>query len=264
MPDDFAGKTIVVTGASSGIGRAAAIMLGARGAHVLLAARDGPALEAVAGTIRAGGGRADVQITDVGKREDTEALFARADALWDGVVDGVFANAGASGVVAPLWEYPLDAFEDVLSVNLRSVFWAMRLVMPGMVARGRGAFVATASLAAERGLPDTVGYNVSKHGVMGLVRTAAIEAAPHGVRVNAVIPGLIETRMLNNLADLFSGGDVPAAMTMLGKMAPQGRVGTPEEAAAAAVFLLSDAATYINGQAVAVDGGILAGIGGRH
>ncbi len=260
MTGSLASKHIIVTGASSGIGRAAAVMLAARGAELLLVARDEAALGDVAGAIRAAGGRAEICRADVGKLEDTKAYVGRAQELWDGVIDGLFANAGMGGPVSSLWDYPLDGFDEVLAVNLKSLFWALQLVLPGMIERRAGSVVATGSLASERGLPMTSGYNVSKHAVLGLVRSAASEVARHGVRVNALIPGLIETRMLTEIAAAVSEGDVAAGLANFGRMSPQGRVGTAEEAAAIAAFLLSDEATYVNGQAIAADGGMLATI----
>lgn len=253
---DLDGKTIVITGASSGIGRASAGIMGGLGARLLLVARDGKALAEVADGIRAAGGSADWHAGDVAVRDTTLAAVDKAEALY-GPIDGLFANAGTSGVVSPLSDYPDEAFDTVFAVNLKSLFWGLKRVLPGMIERRSGAVVATGSLAGERGLPMTSAYNATKHAVIGLCRSAAAEVARHNVRVNVLNPGLIETRMLEGLAGELSGGDVQAGMEHLGHMAPMGRVGSAEEIGRVAAFMLSDAASYVTGQAWAVDGGIL-------
>lgn len=250
------GKRIIVTGASSGIGRAAAAIMGSRGARILLAARGESALEDVASEVSKAGGEGVAFRADMGALEDIEALVAKAKALWGGV-DGVFANAGMGGPVAPLSDYALEDYENVMNVNARSIFWLIRLVLPGMVEQRSGSIVATGSIASERGLPMTPAYNMSKHAVLGLVRSAASEVARHNVRVNCLIPGLIHTRMLEDIAGDLSGGDVEKGLQGLSGMPPQRRVGSPGEVGEVAAFLLSDAAAYVNGQAWAVDGGML-------
>jgi NAD(P)-dependent dehydrogenase (short-subunit alcohol dehydrogenase family) len=166
-----------------------------------------------------------------------------------GPIDGLFANAGTGGTFAPFSDYDDDVFENVLRTNLLSPFWSMKRVLPGMMARARGAIVVTGSLASERGMAHNPGYVASKHAVLGLARAAAIEAAPSGVRVNCIVPGFIETEMLANIPD-------EARATMASRV-PQGRTGTAEEVAEVAAFLLSDAAKHVTAQSWAVDGGIL-------
>lgn len=250
------GKVIVVTGASTGIGRAAARVMAGQGARVMLVARRQAILDEAVAEIAAAGGTAAAFAGDVGMRDQAVAAIDAAEARF-GAIDGLFANAGIGGAAAPFADYGDDDFDHVLAVNLKSLFWQMKRVLPAMVARGHGAILATGSLASERGLPMTCGYNASKHAVLGLVRSAAAEVAKAGVRVNCILPGLIETPMLTHLADEFTGGDRAAGMAQMARMVPQGRVGTPEELANVAAFLLSDAAAYVNGQAWAVDGGIL-------
>ncbi|MGI4879434.1 MAG: SDR family NAD(P)-dependent oxidoreductase [Janthinobacterium lividum] len=253
---DLDGRTIVVTGGSSGIGRASAMIMAGLGARVIIVARDGRALAGVVDAIRADGGVADWHAGDVGNRSTTEAAVGKAEALY-GPVDGFFANAGMSGAFVALADYPDDIFDTVMAVNVKSLFWAMKRVLPGMIARRSGAIVATGSLAGERGLPMTLAYNASKHAVIGLVRSAAAEVAPHNVRINVINPGLIETRMLGDIAGEMGEGDIAAGMADLGRMVPMGRVGRDEDCGRLAAFLLSDAAAYVTAQAWAVDGGIL-------
>jgi len=142
----------------------------------------------------------------------------------------------------------------VLRTNLTSVFWAIKRVLPGMLARGHGSIVVTGSLASERGMPNNAAYVASKHGVLGLARAAAVEAAPHNVRVNCVLPGLIETPML---MQLDPNAPPQVIRDRLGTAVPMGRIGTAEELAELNCFLLSDRASHITAQSIAVDGGIL-------
>ncbi len=257
---DLSGKRIIVTGASSGIGRAAAKIMTASDARVLLVARSEGALKEAVSEIAEKGGKAAYFKADVSSLAGTKAYVAKAQSLWGGI-DGLIANAGTSGPVAPVQDYPLDGFEEVLSTNLRSALYAMQLVLPEMIARGSGSIALTGSIASERGLPMTAGYNISKHAVLGLVRSAASEVARHNVRVNCIVPGLIRTPMLEGLAASLAGGDIEEGLKALAKIPAQGRIGTPEEVGAVAAFLMSDAAAYVNGQSWAVDGGMLGTIG---
>ncbi|MCK5746205.1 MAG: SDR family oxidoreductase, partial [Oricola sp.] len=176
--------------------------------------------------------------------------------LWGGV-DGVFANAGMGGPAAPMTDYPLDGYDQVMNVNLKSMFILVQKTLPLMLEAGGGSIVCTGSLASERGFPMTPPYVMSKHAVLGLVRAVAAEYAGRNIRANCLLPGLIRTPMLEGLADQIGGGDVEATVAILDKMAPQGRVGTPQETGWLAAFLLSDAAQYINAQSISVDGGML-------
>ena len=176
-----------------------------------------------------------------------------------GHVDGFFNNAGIEGTLAPTHEYPVEEFDKVLRVNLRGMFLGLRYVLPDMVRRGKGAVVNTASIGSERGLAGACAYNAAKHGAVGLTRTAASEVAQKGVRVNCVMPGVIETPLLvGMLEQMFD--DVQAGMDKLGQVATLNRVGQPREVGDVVSFLLSDEASYVNGAKWEIDGGALATI----
>jgi len=250
---EFANRHVLVTGASSGIGLATARLLARRGARVFLIARSTAKLTAATDAIAREGGTAAYAVADVA---DRSALLAAIDAAEDafGSVAGLFANAGSGGRFAPLAEYNDEQFDAVLRTNLTSVYWAIKRVLPPMLARGEGSIVVTGSLASARGMPFNVAYVASKHAVMGLARAAASEAAPRNVRVNCVLPGLIETPML---MQLDPGASVEAIRERLSSNVPQGRIGRADELAELVCFLLSDRASHITAQTIAVDGGIL-------
>ena len=241
-------RHIIVTGASTGIGRATARLLAARGARVFLIARRQAVLDEAVAEIAQAGGAAASAAADVA---DKGALLAAIDAAESkfGAIDGLYANAGTGGAFAPFADYDDRIFEDVLRTNLISPFWAIKRVLPGMIARRRGTILITGSLASKRGMAMNPGYVASKHGVLGLARAAALEAAPHNVRVNCIIPGFIDTPMMAELP--------PGAREAIGAHIPQGRLGSSDEMAEVAAFLLSDAASHVTSQSWSVDGGVL-------
>lgn len=241
----FTGQHHVVTGASTGIGKAAVARLVQGGARVTAIARRADLLQALCDEL---GDRAKWAAADVADQAQlTRALDAAVHQ--NGPIDGLFLNAGTGGTFALLEAYSDENFDALMTVNMKAPFWAVRHVLPAMKARGRGSIVITGSLSSERGMAMNVAYVMSKHAVLGLARAAALEAAPHGVRVNCLLPGFIATPLLDGIP-----GD---QLDNLAANVPQHRLGSSEETAEVAAFLLSDAASHVTGQAWAVDGGVL-------
>jgi NAD(P)-dependent dehydrogenase (short-subunit alcohol dehydrogenase family) len=209
-------------------------------------------LESLVQEIQAAGGKGTVCVADVSDRAALAAAIASAIDE-NGPPDGLFANAGFGGEFAPFANFSDDNWDSLIATNQTSVFVSIRAVLPSMIERGHGSIVVTGSLASERGMPMNAGYVASKHAVLGLARAAAVEAAPHGVRVNCLIPGFIHTPLL----DSVPGGATEENLKAMGGMIPQGRVGQSEECASLVAFLLSDAASHITAQSIAVDGGLL-------
>lgn len=242
---DFAGRHVIVTGASSGIGLATARMLVARGACVSMLARRQAMLDEEAARL---GANAAGFAADVGDKAALEAALAAATAHF-GPAYGLFANAGLAGNFAPALGYSPDLFDEVLRVNLTSVFWAIQALAPAMIEAGEGSILVTGSMASKRGMAMNPAYVASKHGVLGLSRAIAVELAPHKVRCNCVIPGFIETPAF----DLIP----PDQAARINQRVPQRRMGSSDELAEVACFLLSPAASHVTAQDWAVDGGVL-------
>jgi 3alpha(or 20beta)-hydroxysteroid dehydrogenase len=257
MAGRFDGKVVVITGGGGGIGRATAVRLAGEGARLVLVDRVRDALAASLAAVEGAGGIALSMEADVTRRTDVERYVAAAQQRF-GSIDAFFNNAGILGPVRPLVEYPEDDFDRVIAVNLKGVWLGLRTVGPVLLARGRGAIVNTASIAGLRSAANLVAYAASKHGVVGLTRTAAAEFARRGVRVNAVCPAPIDTAMAAELEQHWGRGDPVTFRKRMSATIPLGRYGTPEEVAALVTFLLSDEASYLNGGIYTVDGGSMA------
>jgi NAD(P)-dependent dehydrogenase (short-subunit alcohol dehydrogenase family) len=245
---DFHGQHIVVTGGSSGIGLVTARLLAGRGARVSLIARRKELLdEAVAGIGEHAAGFA----ADVGDKAQLDAALDAAAGHF-GPIHGLFANAGLTGGFTPAVAFDPAVFEQTIRVNLISVFWAIQKVLPAMIEARNGVILVTGSMASKRGMAMNPAYVSSKHGVLGLTRAIAVEMAPHNVRANCVIPGFIKTEALDRIP--------PEQKGKIEQRIPMRHMGTCEELAEVAAFLLSDAASHVTGQDWAVDGGVLESI----
>ena len=255
------GKSVIVTGAAGAIGFATAEVLAEEGARLTLVDIQGERLKARAAGLRERGVEVETVTADCSQQADVERYVAAAKARF-GRIDGFFNNAGTEGKLAPTPEYEVAEFDRIIAINLRSQFLGLRFVLAEMVKQGSGAVVNTASIASERGLAGACAYNASKHGVLGLTRTAASEVGNRGVRVNCVMPGVIETPLLHAMMEQMFAGGVEEGNRLLGKVATMDRIGKPAEIGRVVAFLLSDGASFVNGASWAADGGALATI--RH
>jgi NAD(P)-dependent dehydrogenase (short-subunit alcohol dehydrogenase family) len=249
---DFDGKVVLVTGGGSGLGQAAVLLLAGAGARVAVADLDEATGVGTVARAREAGGEAEFVRTDVTREADVAALVSRVVDTW-GRLDGAINNAGITGPYKYTPEYTLEEWNQVFAVNLTGIFLGLKYEIPQMVRQGGGAIVNTSSGAGLIGYPGLPAYVASKHAVIGLTRTAGLEFATAGVRVNAVCPGSTLTPMLQ-----ASMGDDPAALAAQEATTPMKRLARPEEIAHAMVWLLSDEASFVNAHPFAVDGGAVA------
>lgn len=254
-------KVVIVTGGAGAIGFATAQILAREGARLTLVDINGEGVRARAAELVAAGAQVEAVEADCSSEADVQR-YVDATLARFGRVDGLHNNAGTEGKLAPTAEYDIVEFDRIIRINLRSMFLGLRFTLPVMLGQGGGAIVNTASIASERGLAGACAYNATKHGVVGLTRTAASEHGGQGVRVNCVMPGVVETPLLNAmLVQMFPGG-VEEGQRALGKVATMDRIAQPAEIGEVVAFLLSDRASFVNGAAWGVDGGALATI--RH
>tara|TARA_R110002110_G_scaffold413827_1_gene642001 strand:+ start:604 stop:1389 length:786 start_codon:yes stop_codon:yes gene_type:complete len=248
----LSGKRAIVTGAGSGIGRASARLFAHEGAQVIAVDRVEDAVDETAEAIRKDGGTVLSVAADVSDENSVKGFVEYCIAEYGGL-DVVYANAGISGGRVPLQDQTVDHWQQVLAVNLIGPFLAIKYASPHMIRQGHGSIICTASVAGLRANAGGTPYSASKAGVISLVQTTANEFYGTGVRVNAICPGLIETGMTK---PIFDGARARGSDDKIGQLNPLKRYGLPPEIAQTALFLASDDASYVNGQAIAVDGGL--------
>jgi NAD(P)-dependent dehydrogenase (short-subunit alcohol dehydrogenase family) len=248
----LAGKVALVTGGTSGIGKTTAIAMGAAGAKVVFSGRRESEGEDTANSIRQAGAECLFVRSDVSSEAEVKALIEKTVASY-GRLDVVFNNAGIESPTKPLHEQSVEDFDKLMAVNVRGLFLCMKYQIQQMLTQGAGVIINNSSMGGIIAFAGISPYIASKHAVMGLTRAAALDYAKQGIRINAVNPGLIATEMMDRLTPPGSTPQQTAALIV-----PMGRLGKPEEIAATVVFLCSDAASYITGQSLVVDGGYTA------
>jgi len=258
----LSGKVAVITGGAGGIGQAAARQFTSEGARVVLVDRDEAALQSIVSSISED--MASYVVADVTQPEQAQSYVSAAIERWGGI-DILLANAGIEGAVSSIPDYSIDTFDQVMAVNVRGVWLGLKYIIPVMRDRGRGSIVITSSTAGIGGTAGMSAYVTSKHAVIGMMRTAALECAPLGIRVNTVNPAPIETRMMRSLEEMrVAAEDSSEATVELTKQAfeariPLQRYGNPEEVAKLMLFLASDESSFCTGGVYMVDGGRSAG-----
>ncbi|MCH9675564.1 MAG: SDR family oxidoreductase [Gammaproteobacteria bacterium] len=252
--DRLKNKVAIITGGAGGIGAAAGRMFAAQGAKVLLVDRDADALAVVQAEAK----HPDIHTfaADVSDEEQTKAYVEAAIEKF-GRVDILLANAGIEGDVKPISDYPTATFDQVIAVNVRGVWLGIKHVAEHLVAQGKGSIVVTSSTAGVRGTPGISPYTTSKHAVIGMTKSLALEFAPKGVRINTVNPCPVETRMMRSLEGSMSGqaNDTDATKARITKAIPLGRYGDPDDIAKVMLFLASDDASFVTGAVYMADGG---------
>ncbi len=252
MTQQFSGKVALVTGGASGLGRASAIALTREGARVVVSDVMVSEGEATVQMIKQSGGQAIFIKADVTKSGEVEAMVAETVRTF-GRLDFALNNAGVDGVRARTADYPEDVWHQVININLTGVFLCLKFELPVMVNQGSGVIVNMSSVAGVTGFPGHAAYTASKHGVIGLTKTAAIDYAKAGIRVNAICPAYTRTPMVTRM--LEQAHDLEAKLI---SRVPLRRLGTAEEIAQAVIYLFSDSASFITGHSLVMDGGIVA------
>jgi NAD(P)-dependent dehydrogenase (short-subunit alcohol dehydrogenase family) len=253
---DFQGKVVVITGGAGEIGKAAAKLLAGDGAEVLLVDRDARALDAAVAEI--GSKRVTLCVADVADVASTQA-YIRAAVDRFGGIDVLLSNAGIEGKVAPIFDADPADFDRVIAVNVRGVWLSLKYAIPEMRKRGGGSIVISSSIAGLRGTAGVTPYVTSKHAVVGLMRAAALECAPLGIRINTVNPSPVETRMMRSLEEGLMPGKAEEVHAMLKGMIPMQRYAEADDVAKLMRFLASDDAAFVTGSVHSVDGGLNAG-----
>ena len=247
------GKSVIITGAGSGIGRAASLLFASEGAKLIAVDRT-EGVNETAEQVRKAGGTAQSVTADAGSEKEVVAYIEKALSAY-GRLDAVWANAGVSGGLVPLAEQTVEHWQEILRVNLIGPFLAIKHSIPHMIKQASGAILCTASVAGLKSGASGHPYAASKAGVISLVQTTAYSLSGTGVRINAVCPGLIETGMTK---PVFDRAKERGTQDKIGQLNPLKRPGQPHEIAAMGLFLASDEASYVNGQAFPVDGGLTA------
>jgi len=247
------GKSVIITGAGSGIGRAASLLFTREGARLIAVDRAESVKETVE-LARKAGGTAEAMMADAGSEKDVIAFVEKAVSTY-GRLDVIWANAGVSGGLVPLAEQTVEHWQEILRINLIGAFLAVKHSIPHMVKQRHGSIVCTASVAGLKSGASGHPYGASKAGVISLVQTTAYSLSGTGVRINAVCPGLIETGMTK---PIFDRARERGTEGKIGQLNPLKRAGQPHELAAMGLFLASEDASYVNGQAIPVDGGLTA------
>jgi NAD(P)-dependent dehydrogenase (short-subunit alcohol dehydrogenase family) len=247
-------KTVVITGGAGGIGKATAQRMIKDGAKVLITDLDKEALKKVSEEINS----PDLyyMVADVTDEKQVKSYAQKARELF-GHVDVFFNNAGIEGEVKPLDEYPLDVYHKLIEVNVNGVYYGLRHIFPLMKAKG-GSVIITSSVAGMAGTANVLPYVTSKHAIIGMMRSAALEGAPHKIRVNTINPSPVDNRMMRSLEEGFAPGEAKAAKENFETAIPLGRYANNEEIAALAVFLASDESSFITGTVNPIDGGMTA------
>jgi NAD(P)-dependent dehydrogenase (short-subunit alcohol dehydrogenase family) len=244
-------KVVIVTGGNSGIGRATAIALAKEGAKVTVAARRASDGEETARLIKEAGSDAIFVKTDVAIENDVRSLVEKTVDIY-GKLDYAFNNAGVEEIMTPFLDQTSEKFDQIMNTNVRGVWLSMKYEIPEMIKNGGGAIVNNSSAAGIIGFPQFAVYIASKHAVLGLTKSAALEYAKSGIRINAIAPGGVETEMANRVNE-----SNPQWLETLTSMHPIGRIADPEEIANAVVWLLSDKASFVLGHTLLVDGGVV-------